>query len=261
MTPRGPDLSKNASGVSIPGMLTTARLPDRVVWPALLALFLPGIALAQSREFSELHTWTDLATIYDFSDRFRYDGDYGVRGLISDPEWTLIYVRPSVRYRPRAWVSLHGGAAVLWTFLDGDDLPELRPWLGVRFLGPSPGGFTFSNYLRLEMRAIYLKAEGEWDLGLRGRWQLQVTSPEFRIGSWTDFDALASIEPFFDFDATTVDVLGDRFRVSLGIRKWLTPALRLGLNYLFHNVRVADGESEFDFDDHVARVRFTYRLN
>ena len=242
-------------------MFEEARLPGRLVWLALLALFIPGEAAAQSREFSELHTWTDLATIYDFSDRFRYDGDYGLRGLISDPEWTLLYVRPSVRYRPRAWVSLHGGVGLFYNFLDGDDLPELRPWLGVRFVGPTPGGFTFSNYLRLEMRAFYLKSEGEWDVGLRGRWQLQVTSPAFRIGSWNDFDALASIEPFLDLDSPTKEVLGDQFRVNLGIRKWLTPALRLGLNYLFHNVRVADGDSEFDFDDHVARLRFTYRFN
>ena len=117
-------------------MLDTARLPDRVVWLTLLALFIPGAAAAQSREFSELHTWSDLATIYDFSDRFRYDGDYGLRGVISDPEWTLLYVRPSVRYRPRDWVTLHGGAGLFYNFLDGDDLPGLRPWLGASVAPP-----------------------------------------------------------------------------------------------------------------------------
>ena len=114
----------------------------------------PKPAASQLPEFEEFHEWTDLATIYRFSDRFRYDGDYGLRGVITDRNWTLLYLRPSVRYRAKPWLTLHGGVALFYNFITGEDLPELRPWVGTRFVGPRPGGFVISNYFRLELRAF-----------------------------------------------------------------------------------------------------------
>ena len=194
----------------------------------ILVLVLMGVLLttaarpaaSQVPQFTEFHTWTDIATIYNFSDRFRYDGDYGVRGLLTDRNWTLVYLRPSVRYRFQPWLRLHGGAALFYNFFgDTEDLPELRPWLGVRLLGPRPGGFVISNYFRLELRAFYLKGSSEWDTALRGRWQLQVTSPRFSIGSAEEFYTLTSIEPFIDFASTVEGAFGSRVRYNIGIGK------------------------------------------
>ena len=127
---------------------TTARDPLRSLLRALgpLVLAVLGLVLStptasQTPQFEEFHTWTDIATSYNFSERFRYDGDYGLRGLLTDSNWTLLYLRPSVRYQVRPWLRLHGGAALFYNFFSGEDLPELRPWVGVRFLGPRPGGW------------------------------------------------------------------------------------------------------------------------
>ncbi len=236
----------------------------------ILVLVLMGVLLSSSKpaasqipEFEEFHTWTDIATIYNFSDRFRYDGDYGVRGFITDRNWTLIYLRPSVRYRFRPWLRLHGGAALFYNFFDDiEDLPELRPWVGVRFVGPRPGGFVISNYFRLELRAFYLKDQAQWDATLRGRWQVQVTSPRFSIGSAEQFYALISVEPFFDLESTTIDgTFGSRFRYNMGIGKEVARGLRIDLNYLFHKIRVLEEGGDLDADDHVVRLRFFYSLN
>jgi hypothetical protein len=218
-------------------------------------------AAAQSFEFTDFHTWTDLATIYNFSDSFRYDGDYGIRGLITDRDWTLIYVRPSVRYRFNLRLQLHGGAALFYNIFPGKDLPELRPWAGIRFVGPRPVGFTISNYFRLEMRAFYLKSTREWDAGFRGRWQLQVTSPRFNIGSAREFYALISIEPFFNIGSSIAGSFGNRFRYNMGIGMQVTHQLRIDLNYLFHQIRVVDQDGELVNDDHVVRLRFFYSFN
>ena len=85
---------------------------------------------AQTSGFSEFHTWTDLATVVNISDRFRYDGDYGLRGVVTDDNWTLFYLRPSVRYRPQPWLTLHGGVGLFYNILPDSDLPELRPFVG-----------------------------------------------------------------------------------------------------------------------------------
>jgi hypothetical protein len=247
---------------------TTARDPLRSLLRALgpLVLAVLGLVLStptasQTPQFEEFHTWTDIATIYNFSERFRYDGDYGLRGLLTDSNWTLLYLRPSVRYQVRPWLRLHGGAALFYNFFSGEDLPELRPWVGVRFLGPRPGGWVISNYFRLEYRAFYLKSKSEWEAGLRGRWQVQATSPRFAIGSAEEFYGLASIEPFFEIGSSIPGAFGDRFRINAGLGRQFNEGLRVELNYLFHKIRLPDESGELEMDDHVLRLRFFYSFN
>jgi len=236
---------------------------------AYVALFLgiiattaPTPAASQEPRFSEFHTWSDIATIYNFSDRFRYDGDYGLRGLLQDDYWTLLYLRPSVRYRNPSWLSLHGGAALFYNFLSGEaDLPELRPWVGARFVWPRLNGFDFSHYFRLELRAFYIDEEAQWDAYFRGRYQLAVTSPDFTIGTADAFYILLSAEAFEDLASSDITTIGDRFRFNLGIGKKVTGALRMELNYVFHTLRLSDARGDFDFDDHVVRLRLFYSFN
>jgi hypothetical protein len=108
---------------------------------AIVMTSTPESVIAQILEFSEFHTWTDVATIYYFSDHLRYEGEYGIRGFVIDDNWTLVYLRPSVRYKD--WVekvALHGSAALFYnSFKDADDLPELRPCVGVRLKRPVTG--------------------------------------------------------------------------------------------------------------------------
>ena len=54
---------------------------------------------------------------------------------------------------------------------------------------------------------------------------------------------------------------GDRFRFNIGIGKKVTNALRMELNYVFHTVRLSDERGDFDFDDHVVRLRLFYSFN
>jgi len=238
------------------------RLTLVLILMGVIATTTPRPAAPQQFEFDEFHTWTDVATIYKFSDAFRYDGDYGIRGLLTDDDWTLIYLRPSVRYRTHPRLRLHGGIALFYTFFNTvEDLPELRPWVGVRFVGPDPGGWVISNYLRLEYRAFYLKDEDKWDAVWRGRWQLQVTTPDFAIGAAERFYALASIEPFTEFGSSINGILGERIRTNIGMGKKVTPALRIDLNYVFHKIRVSDEGRDFDLDDHIVRLRFFYNFN
>lgn len=221
-------------------------------------LTLCGSASAQNPQFEEFHTWTDIATIKNFSDRFRYDGDYGIRGFLTDDDWTLVYLRPSVRYRAKPWLTLHGGAALFYNFFSGEDLPEIRPFIGARFANRLDSGWTVSNYLRLEYRAFHFKNPSEWEGAFRGRWQIQAVTPRFAIGSARDFYGIGSVEPFFDFGDDTVGAFGDRYRINFGIGRQFGDRLRAELNYLFHQIRVPEEGGALDLDDHVLRLRFFY---
>jgi hypothetical protein len=113
----------------------------------------------------------------------------------------------------------------------------------------------------LEYRAFYLKSRSEWDASFRGRWQFQVTSPRFRIGSAREFYGLASIEPFFEIGSSIEGTFGDRFRINAGLGRQFAEGLRVELNYLFHKIRLPDDGGDLDLDDHVVRLRFFYRFN
>ena len=231
-----------------------------------IALFGAALAVAPSHaqepRFTEFHDWTDLATIYNFSSTFRYDGDYGVRGLLTDSEWTLVYLRPSVRFKSKDLYALHGGAALFYNFFEStEDLPEVRPWVGIRFKGPQVSGWTLYNYFRLEGRAFYLKSSSEWDTVLRGRWQVQVTTPRYHIGSWNNFYSLAFVELFDDITTGVDGGLGDRFRFDLGTGNHVSENLRIELNYLFHTVRFGESFGDFEADDHVVRLRMFWTIH
>ncbi len=102
-----------------------------------ISMAIPHITTAQDSGFTDFHTWSDLITIYNFSESFRYDGDYGIRGILTSDNWTLVYIRPSARYKIHSWLFLHGGAALFYNFFeDVENLPELRPYVGLRFLWP-----------------------------------------------------------------------------------------------------------------------------
>ena len=136
------------------------------------------LALVRSGESADFYTWSDIATIYKISDNWRYDGDQGISGLLSKSDFTLLYFRPSLRYRAKSWFTVHGGIRFFKTFFDdGDDTFEIGPWQGLRFVWPKIGNYAVSHYFLLEERMIWqTEGDSDFDFNLRGRYQLGVRS-------------------------------------------------------------------------------------
>lgn len=94
-------------------------------------------ALARVGISSEFQTWSDIATIYKFSDNWRYDGDQGIRGVLSGNDFNLLYFRPSVRYRFKPWFTVHGGIRFFYmSWEDPEDTFEIGPCRGFESPGP-----------------------------------------------------------------------------------------------------------------------------
>jgi hypothetical protein len=209
---------------------------------------------------AEFETWTDIATVYQFNNNFRYDGDYGIRSWLTTRGFRQIYFRPSVRYWAKPWLLLHGGAAWFHTsFDDAANVNELRPWVGLRFLGPRPGGFVFSNYFRAEYRAFKGGNLRDWETLGRARYQLQVTSPRFKIGRSEDFYALTFAEVFKNFGSTVDGLYLSQFRFDVGIGKQINQRLRIEVNYLFQKATIEG--TGLEPSDHILRIRLFYGFN
>jgi hypothetical protein len=212
---------------------------------------------------ADFQTWSDLATIYKFSDNWRYDGDQGIRGVLSDSDFTLLYFRPSVRYRAKPWFTVHGGIRFFKTFSDDeDDTFEIGPWQGLRFAWPKIGSYAVSHYFRLEERMIWqTEGESDFNFNLRGRYQIGVRSPNFDILFKNGIYLLGSVELFWNLEDNFVDNFANRIRYDAGVGTKVSDAWRVQLHYILQDGRAIEDDfirDPFDSDEHILRLRFFY---
>ena len=237
------------------------QLTSVVLIVCLILFAFTDLTKAQDNR-TEFDSWIDIATIYSIGGSFRYDGDYGIRHLLSSREFTQIYLRPSVRYRFSRDLMVHGGFAWFQSFFTNNpNLTELRPWVGIRLLWPRFSGFVVSNYLRFEYRISSLQGEDEWNRQLRGRFQIQITSPDFSIGNTEKFYALFFVEPFQDIDTFGEQIFADRIRYNFGFGNRITNLFRMELNFLLQNGRINDEGGGFNIDDYILRLRMFWVMN
>ena len=225
----------------------------------LISILLLSLVLVLPAYGADYQAWSDITTIYRFAEGWRYDGDQGIRwGELNDSDFTLLYFRPSVRYRVKPWFTVHGGIRFFQTFIDDDeDTFEIGPWQGLRFVWPTIGSYTISHYLRLEQRMIW-QTEGEKDddLTVRSRYQLGFRSPNYKILFKNGIYLSGSIEPFADLERP---LFINRIRYDVGIGTEVSDAWRIQLRYLLQQGRDS-ASAAFSTDEHILRLRLFYTI-
>ncbi len=219
--------------------------------------------LVRSGACADFQTWSDIATIYNFADHWRYDGDQGIRGALSDSDFTLLYFRPSVRYRAKPWFTVHGGVRFFKTFFDDeDDTFEIGPWQGLRFVWPKIGRYAISHYFRLEERMIWqTQGESDFDFTLRSRYQIGVRSPNYDILFKNGIYLLGSVELFWNLDENFSDNFANRIRWDVGAGTKVSDAWRVQLHYVLQDGRAIEDKffrDPFDSEEHILRLRLFY---
>jgi hypothetical protein len=232
----------------------------------ILIIIMVFLALENSGESAEFQTWSDIATIYKFSDNWRYDGDQGVRGLLSQNDFTLLYFRPSVRYRAKPWFTVHGGIRFFKNFYDnGEDTFEIGPWQGLRFVWPEIGSYAVSHYFRLEERMIW-QTEGDRDsnFNLRGRYQFGVRSPNYDILFKNGIYLMGTVELFSSLEDDFFDNFANRIRWDFGVGTKISDTWRVQLHYVLQDGRAIEDDlfrDPFDSEEHILRLRLFYTFN
>jgi hypothetical protein len=230
----------------------------------LIGIFIP--ALVQFGHSADFQTWSDIATIYKINDRWRYDGDQGVRGVLSQNDFTLVYFRPSVRYRAKPWFTVHGGIRFFKTFIeDGDDTFEIGPWQGLRFVWPEIGSYAVSHYFRLEERMIWqTEGDSDFDFNLRGRYQLGLRSPNYDILLKNGIYLMGSLELFWGLEDDYFDSFANRIRWDFGVGTKLSDTWRVQLHYVLQDGRAIEDDilqDPFNSEEHILRLRLFYTFN
>jgi len=131
---------------------------------------------------TEFQTWMDFRTIYDINEKFTYDGNYGIRGLLSSEDWRRYYINPSIIYYHKVNLRYRGGLRIIFTEeYSTVNSFELRPWQGFSLNWPQTSYLTINNYLRMEERITFYSNEYSTDFALRFRYRIQVKTPTISL--------------------------------------------------------------------------------
>jgi len=183
---------------------------------------------------------------------------FGYIGGVSKPEadYTASYFGTGAYYRPTKAIQLWVGLINVNTHYTTtkSDLLELRPFVGVKFLGSNEKTkWRFYNWTRLEVRFTDTLDTGDWQTVYRIRNQTRIeiplASPE---RAWTpkSFYVLADIEPIYRSDSGQIDPL----RLRAGVGYVANPRLLVEFQYYLQYTRPGGGGLEHT--DNIIRLNF-----
>jgi len=211
---------------------------------------------------SDFQSWFDFRTFYTIDEKWTYDGDYGLRGFISDEDWRRVYIHPAFVYNATINIDIRGGMRFIYTReIDATNTFEIRPWQGVRFRWPRTNFVIFNQYMRLEERFTWGTEDGSFGFVLRARYRLMAKTPNLKLVAINQtFYFLTSLEIFGNIGEAIEETFVDRTRFTLGIGYFITQAWRAEVHYILQgsNLGVANGSN---VDVRILRLRLRYYIN
>lgn len=220
----------------------------------ILALCSYGLK-GQDSTVVTLQTWTDLTTIHEFNEKWIYSGDYGIRGALSNEDWTTFYARPTFRYNASLKLDLRAGVSVFYTAEELlESQTELRFHQQVNVRWPNLSDWILKHMVRFEERFFFYKAL-ENDFSARARYRISLETPDVKIfGIKNSFYALTSLELFMPLGTQSIEQYINNNRIVVGIGHRASQKLKFELHYIFQNSKNYK-EDNFQTSEHILRLR------
>lgn len=232
-----------------------------------IAYFLLGILLstkANAQSVPGFVTWSDFNFTYGFNTTWGTGGDAGVRGLISDPNRTLLYLRPIFIYRNTDQLNFGFSVAAFQNFNRAvPDMFEFRPAQQVNLVWPQFKRWNLKSRIRLEERyLVQLKTEGfkiaepGWEF--RGRYELKFKTEPFDVGFIKRTYVLASGEYFIPLGEEGEQLFADQSRLLIGYGQRIGQRWSYELHFFWLRTRNTF-EASLQTDQYVLRLRVFLR--
>jgi hypothetical protein len=219
-------------------------------------------AFCQETDNIDSQSWFDFRAYYIINDQWTYDGDYGIRGILSGEDWQRVYINPSTLYTLSSRTALRGGIRFIYTNeITTSNTFEIRPWQGIRFIWPRTKFLIVSQYVRLEERFTFYREDDNSDFVVRARYLIMAKTPNLTWKSINQtFYFLASFEFFANLGTAIEETYVDRTRLTFGLGYLLSKAFRIELNYILQSSRKGSEEG-VKFGVHILRLRLKYYIN
>lgn len=236
----------------------TSRLK---IWYSLLLISGLSLSVFSQSKFS-LITWTDFNYTYNHNEKFGLGGDAGLRGIITKPDWSMIYVRPSVKYHLTPFVQLGASLGFFETFqAEPSDMFEMRLAQEARAQWPSFNNFYFIHRARFEERFLFYNPKNTADdftteqQNFRFRYLLNARTNYFKLANRAEYFYLVAGAEYFIPVGENVD---ERFfnasRLSVGFGQELKLNWNYEVDVIWQRSRNTL-EGDFSTDEVVIRLR------
>ncbi len=245
----------------------SASLDFRSVYSLLWVVcsFFVGTKVSVAQDDVSAITWADVTYFYYTSEKFGIGGDGGLRGLVSKPDWAMVYIRPAVVHRLSPFVELKGSVGFFETFQKTPaNMFELRLCQEVKAQWPTLQRMYFRHRLRVEERFLfYADAEGSQDMdrqqqNYRARYYLGAKSNYFKVAEKAKYLYVhGGVEYFIPFNHSADERFSNAARVSAGFGQ----ELKLGFNYELDFIWQASRntlEGDFKTDEFILRFKLIF---
>lgn len=177
----------------------------------ILIAFILKISLGIGQENSvNQQLWVDFYPHYQITETLEYYGDAGFRTTLNENQWSRIYIRPSIRYRPNPLYQFHTGVGAFYIFTNNDENRlELTPWQGVRINYPSGIKYYFTHRFRVEERFSYFNSNSnQSSFEVRLRYKIGFT---YNLRDFNELENLY-VTGYVEFFYPIIDEVNEFFR-------------------------------------------------
>jgi hypothetical protein len=237
-------------------------ISNKIFFSILVLLAALYVNLTAQDDQTDSQSWFDFRTFYTIDEKWTYDGDYGMRGFISDENWRRVYIHPAFVYDLSTAIDLRGGMRFIFTKeKDLSNTFEIRPWQGIRFIWPKTSWVILSQYVRLEERFTWGMEDDSFDFVFRLRYRIMAKTPNLKLVSINQtFYFLTSLELFANLGEAIQETFVDRSRITFGMGYFITQAWRVELHYILQGSNLFTEEG-YTADVKILRLRLRYYIN
>jgi hypothetical protein len=179
---------------------------------------------------------------------------FGYVGWVYKPDgnYDSVYLGTGTFIRPSEAVQLWGGLISVYTnSFDKSNTLELRPFVGVKFMGANSRKIRYYNWTRYELRLTDSLDTGDWTTVHRIRNQTRLEVPLASAEkAWTpkSWYLLADVEPIWRSDTGQIDPL--RLRAGVGH----VASKRLLVEFQYYAQYTRPGEGGLEHTDNIFRL-------
>ncbi len=190
-------------------------------------------------------------------------GDAGLRFEADDMSaYTRIQLDGTVRYLFNQSIDARAGLRLFYTFQQGVNQFELRPYQGAQFIWPRWGKNELRHLFRLEERLVFQTGSSP-GFSLRGRYQIATVIPIGRlleqVTGYNRISVPISAELFFSDTGDIQEQFGSTLRLTAGISYIVNDEWSGDASLIFEKSR--DTEVNGDFRTTTIMLRFDVRHN
>ena len=216
---------------------------------------------SKAQDTRRTSVWTDFTLSYQFNAKLALTGDVGYR-FNKDLNLDTYYVRPILAWSPSAIFSYQFGTAMFYQDIpDAADDVEFRLHQTMTIKWPQVIGISFAHRFQIEERFFRDFTLDQTDFVARGRYRLQVSSPDFTLFKiHSKFYGLINAELLLNLNGSDIAVFANQDRFMIGLGNRLSSKWKVEFHYQLLGARL-NADEKFTIGEDVFRLRLFYLIN